>query len=94
MLVTLSGMTVILAGMTHTVGAKGQVVIPKHLRDELKIQPGQEVLFERRGTDIVLRKAGTTPLKGRFAGRGLADALLEARATDKTLETQNPNRTA
>ena len=58
--------------MTHTVGAKGQVVIPKHLRDALTIKPGQEVAFERQGDGVVVRKVATAttsaPLKARFAG--------------------------
>lgn len=72
--------------MTYTVGPKGQVVIPKHLRDALRIQPGNEILFERRGDEVVLRKAGTEPLNGRFAGRSLADALANARREDQALE--------
>ncbi|MBB5632978.1 AbrB family looped-hinge helix DNA binding protein [Cryobacterium mesophilum] len=76
--------------MTHTIGAKGQVVIPKQLRDDLKIQPGQEVVFERRGDDVLLRKAPTatptTPLKGRFRGSALTEALLDARREDRLAE--------
>lgn len=65
--------------MGYSVGTKGQVVIPKDIRDALHIQPGQEILFERRGDEIVLRKAAAQPLKGRFAGTGLTDALAVAR---------------
>ena len=80
-------MTVILDGMTHTVGTKGQVVIPKHLRDALKIKPGQEVVFERQGDNVVVRKATTPmPLKARFAGNTLTEALLEARRADRRTE--------
>lgn len=76
--------------MTHTVGTKGQVVIPKHLRDALKIKPGQEVVFERQGDDVVVRKVATAtasaPLKARFAGSPLTSALLEARREDRAAE--------
>ena len=43
--------------MTYKVGAKGQVVLPKDLRDELGIQPGDEVVFDRGDAEIVVRKA-------------------------------------
>jgi AbrB family looped-hinge helix DNA binding protein len=48
---------VILLGMTHKVGPKGQVVLPKPLRSELGIQAGDEVLFERAGGGIRVWKA-------------------------------------
>lgn len=49
---------------------KGQVTIPKDLRDELGIAPGTEVVFARDGEAIVLRK--TT---GSHRGRRLAQRL-------------------
>jgi AbrB family looped-hinge helix DNA binding protein len=48
---------VILIGMTYKVGPKGQVVLPKPLRNELGIRPGDEVLFERAGSEIRVWKA-------------------------------------
>jgi len=68
--------------MTQRVGAKGQVVIPKDIRDELGLQPGAEVDFERDGGTVRIRPVGaaaTRGLRGRYAGSGLADALLEDR---------------
>ena len=49
--------TVILDGMTHKVGPKGQVVLPKAMRDALGIQPGDEVRFDKGEDGIVVRKA-------------------------------------
>lgn len=43
--------------MTHKVGPKGQVVLPKPLRSELGILPGDDVLFEREGEGIRIWKA-------------------------------------
>lgn len=67
---------VILFGMTSRVGPKGQVVIPKPLRDQIGIVPGDEVeiTYVDQGVRIdVVRE--TRPLRGRFAGRGLLDEL-------------------
>lgn len=43
--------------MTHKVGAKGQVVLPKELRDDLGIVPGDEVMFDKAEGEIRVRKA-------------------------------------
>ena len=53
---------------------KGQVTIPKHLRDEFGIGAGSEVVFERADDSIVIRKAAA-PSRGRrlaerLRGRG------------------------
>jgi AbrB family looped-hinge helix DNA binding protein len=71
--------------MTQRVGAKGQVVIPKELRDELGLHPGAEVAFERDGEHVRIVAAGgvtTRGLRGRYAGSGLADELLADRARE------------
>lgn len=44
---------------------KGQVTIPKELRDALGIGTGTEVEFERREDTIVLRKSDRHPGRGR-----------------------------
>jgi antitoxin PrlF len=69
--------------MTQRVGAKGQVVIPKELRDELGLVPGSEVEFERDGGAVRILPAGvaaTRGLRGRYASSGLAATLVEDRA--------------
>ncbi|MHB8287784.1 MAG: AbrB/MazE/SpoVT family DNA-binding domain-containing protein [Acidimicrobiales bacterium] len=60
-----------LSGITHRVRAKGQVAIPKVLRDRLGIGPGDEVAFTLdEGADAVclepLRDHPT--LRGSLAG--------------------------
>lgn len=78
---------VILAGMTYKVGPKGQVVIPKNLRDEFGIEPGDEVTFWRDGDHVAIRPMRSTqPLKARFATSALVDELVRARADDRARE--------
>ena len=56
---------------TTKVTEKGQVTIPKHLRDELGIGAGTEVEFERAEGAVVVRKVDD----GRSRGRRLAERL-------------------
>ena len=68
--------------MTQRVGAKGQVVIPKEIRDELGLQPRAEVDFERDGGSVRILPTGqaaTRGLRARYASSGLAAALLADR---------------
>jgi antitoxin PrlF len=89
------GSRVILDSMTHRVGPKGQVVIPKAIRDELGIAPGDEVDFERRDDGVVVRGVGTRPpLLGVLAnvpGGGTA-ALMETRRADRAAEKRKAER--
>ena len=50
--------------MTQRVGAKGQVVIPKDLREELGLKPGAEVAFERDGQAVRVLPAGSAATRG------------------------------
>lgn len=66
--------------MTGRVGAKGQVVIPKKLRDRVRLQPGDEVDFELRDQEIVLvARRSPRRLGGWFSETGMAARLLEDR---------------
>lgn len=78
---------VILVSMTHRVGPKGQVVIPKELRVELGIEPGDEVSFWRHGDHVAVRPAGRRrPLRGRFQGSELVHELAAERSADRAHE--------
>jgi AbrB family looped-hinge helix DNA binding protein len=65
------------------VGAKGQVVIPKVIRDQAGLHPGDPVDFTFRDGEVVLVRSerDTRPLGGRYAGNGVDSAarLLEDR---------------
>jgi antitoxin PrlF len=62
--------------MTTTLTVKGQVTIPKKVRDALRLSPGDGVQFEvNRDGQVVVQKAGTRPgtRRDRFgAARGKA----------------------
>lgn len=62
--------------MTHRVGPKGQVVIPKSLRDALGIEPGDEVEFKLvgNGVNVTLARAGGS-LRGSLRDHELVRAL-------------------
>jgi antitoxin PrlF len=83
--------------MTHRVGIKGQVVIPKAIRDEIGIKPGDEVIFEPDGKDVRVRRVAddsgarrerVEALHGIWAGiPGLGtDDLLALRREERELE--------
>lgn len=50
---------------------KGQVTIPKDVRDALGIGAGTEVEFVRTDQIVVLRKVGDGPTRGRRVADGL-----------------------
>jgi AbrB family looped-hinge helix DNA binding protein len=78
---------VILASMTYRVGPKGQVVIPKPIRDELGLAPGDDVDFSLQDDGVMLRRSpAITELRGRYRGVDLTGALLEERAVEKLRE--------
>lgn len=81
--------------MSTTLTSKGQVTIPKHIRDALRLLPGAAVEFSvNPGGEVVLhppratkRKASTS--KDRFdAARGRADIKWRTDDLMKLLRTQ------
>ena len=62
--------------MTYRVGPKGQVVIPKALRDRLGILTGDQVEFAADGDGLRLQPVREHPsLRGTLAGLGLTTEL-------------------
>jgi AbrB family looped-hinge helix DNA binding protein len=81
--------------MTRVVGPKGQVVIPKQVRDQVGLIEGSEVVVEVRGDEIILRRPSprTTSYVDFFIEtkapkvRGRVDirALIEEEHVDRTV---------
>jgi AbrB family looped-hinge helix DNA binding protein len=70
--------------MTSRVGPKGQVVIPKAMRDWLGMTPGDEVDFTLEGDAVrVELRRGRSSLRGQFAGLGLTAALEADRRAER-----------
>ena len=70
--------------MNSRVGERGQVTIPKRMRDRLGIRPGEEVEFEEHEDFLMVRKSAKSDtleeLRGLVTLRGGVDKyLVEAR---------------
>jgi len=80
--------------MTHKVGAKGQVVIPKAIRDELGIKPGDEVTFEPDGADVRVRRVEADLAHRAHAVKSLRGiwADLPGGGTEELLEERHRER--
>ena len=75
--------------MTRTVGTKGQVVIPKEMRERFGINPGDEVSFWDCGDHVGLRPVRSPEtLRGRFRSLSLSDDLEAERRADREREAR------
>ena len=54
-----------------TVTSKGQVTIPKKVREALDLRPGSEVDFVLEDGKVVLRRRGSLEVFEKWRGRGL-----------------------
>ena len=72
------------------VGTKGQVVIPKPVRDLLGIRPGTEVTFTVDGGAVTLRPSPhLRDMGGAFRGSGLMADLLDERRLEQRREAKH-----
>jgi antitoxin PrlF len=87
--------------MTHKVGIKGQVVIPKAIRDAIGIKPGDEVTFEPNGSEVKVRRVEDEPerradeirtLRGIWVDGGGTKDLLEERRRERETEERKAQR--
>ena len=68
-----------------TVSSKGQIAIPKQVREALNLTEGTKLTLEVRGHDIVLSKGdGWRKLRG--AARGIQKDFLEFRREEREKE--------
>ena len=70
-----------------TVSSKGQIAIPKAIREALNLAAGSELTVVIRGHEIILSKEpGWKSLRGMARGRDVPAALIEERQKDKQRE--------
>lgn len=63
------------------VTSKGQVTIPKHVRDRAGLKPGAEVDFVERNGEVVVRKAAKTKARPATPADDLASHLERLRGS-------------
>jgi AbrB family looped-hinge helix DNA binding protein len=70
-----------------TVSSKGQLAIPRAVRDALNLAAGARLTLEVRGQEIVLSKEPAwKKLEGAAAGRGLMETFAAARREERERE--------
>lgn len=73
-----------------TTSVKGQVVIPKQMRDKIGLKPGGKAIVEAVGDHVEIRALPEDPVEfycGTFRdGSSLTEALLRERKEDATRE--------
>ncbi|MDO8670517.1 MAG: AbrB/MazE/SpoVT family DNA-binding domain-containing protein [Dehalococcoidia bacterium] len=75
-----------------TVTSKGQVTLPKQIRDALGIDPGSEVEFELEEGRAILRKSINTEVLARW--EGYLRGQLPAGSVDEMIESLRGERPA
>jgi AbrB family looped-hinge helix DNA binding protein len=74
-----------------TSSSRGQIVIPKNIRNELRIGPGKKLLIKTEGDHAILMPLPDDPVEhfcGYFKDRSsLTKALLDERAKDRDRES-------
>jgi len=74
-----------------TVSSKGQIAIPKAIRDVLNLEEGVKLTVELRGQEIVLSKQPAwKKLQGAGAGRDLMTMFASFREQEREREDSRP----
>ncbi len=70
-----------------TVSSKGQIAIPKSIREALNLSPGSKLTLDLRGGEIVLsREPAWKKLRGLGADPDLMEKFAEHRRAERELE--------
>jgi antitoxin PrlF len=80
---------------TATITAKGQITIPKEIRDALELQLGDQVIFVREGERVFLlpvRRTGLTQLRGVLRDKPVGDNKEAERAAAQVIAIENATR--
>ncbi|HEY7953230.1 MAG TPA: AbrB/MazE/SpoVT family DNA-binding domain-containing protein [Solirubrobacteraceae bacterium] len=73
--------------MTYKVGPKGQVVLPKRVRERLGIEPGDEVTVEEFEDEVRIRRASSeVALRGLLSDSSDEIPLTQALEADRRWE--------
>lgn len=72
-------------GFGHRVSSKGQVTIPKPVREVLGVQLGGEVEFLVEGNVVTIRRS--TSLNGRSRGQRMVEALRGTKTANLDMTT-------
>jgi AbrB family looped-hinge helix DNA binding protein len=75
--------------ITARVTSKGQVTIPKEIRERLGVHPGEDVGFEERDNLLVISKGGTKSPFDKWVGR--LKHLEAPRSDDLVREARGPD---
>lgn len=70
---------------TARVSSKGQIAIPKSIRDQLGLREGMDLAIRLRGEEIILRKAPKQSWR-RWRGKLKGSSLLKDRARERRKE--------
>ena len=79
-------------GKTTRITRKGQVTIPKELREEFGLEEGDEVAWEKTDDGIVVRKATQSAGRGMLVDDDVPEAKREAMAEEMEAEIRDRRR--
>ena len=73
---------------TYKIGPKGQVVIPKRIRERLQLLPGDRLQVREEQDGVHFRKALVSPVERRAIIENLRGALAGGRSLTAKLEAE------